>query len=130
MKEPIYTHQQFTLTCRATLNPKIASQLIQYMILEWIGPNGETLTNDSNITVGHQKTFYNESVQILTFESLRMTHGGLYTCRAKIVFPDSGILLNSSSEYHLSVLSKFMILCKLANYIIKLLFIFICKIKQ
>ena len=31
-------NQPFALTFRATLNPKIASQLIQYMVMEWIGP--------------------------------------------------------------------------------------------
>ena len=55
---------------------------------------------------------------------------GCIPVEPKLVFPDSGILFNSSSEYHLNVLSKFMILCKLANYIIKLFSIFICKIKQ
>ena len=106
--EPIY-NQPFALTCRATLNPKIASQLIQYMVMEWIGSDGKPLTNDSNMTAVYQKTFYSEAIQILVFNGLSMSHGGSYTCRAKIVFPDLGILFSTSSEYHLNVLSKYIV---------------------
>ena len=76
------------------------------MVMEWIGSDGKPLTNDSNITVGYQKMFYSEAIQILVFNGLRMSHGGSYTCRAKIDFPDIGILFSTSSEYHLNVLSK------------------------
>ena len=102
----------YTLTCQASFIPKIASQLIQYLVLEWTGPDGVSLSEENGVIIEQQQTRYSEATRSLTFHPLNMTHGGEYTCKASLLLPDTPLLpdtssaFNSSSSYNLNVLSK------------------------
>ena len=104
--EPMH-QKPFNLTCTASLNPKVASQLIQYMVLEWVGPSGESVANQDGITIEQQHILHNTITRSLTFHPLNMTHGGNYKCEAKLLLPNTEVF-NSSSLYHLNVLSKWI----------------------
>ena len=104
--EPEYL-ELFNLTCTASLDPKVASQLIQYMVLEWMGPSGESLADQDGITIEQQHILHNTTTRSLTFHPLNMTHGGNYKCEAKLLLQNTEVF-NSSSLYHLNVLSKWI----------------------
>ena len=89
----------YVLTCTASLYYRISSQLTQYLVVEWIGPDGLALTEEDGITVDHQYTHSRS----LNFHSLDVIHGGLYQCVAKLVIPNAGITYNSRAEYNLIV---------------------------
>ena len=104
-EEPIYM-QSFNLTCVASLHPKVASQLIRYLVLEWVGPDGETLNNvDNGILVSDQQTFYDTATRLLIFNSLNLTHGGDYVCNAKLILEET---FNATTLYHINILGKFL----------------------
>ena len=103
--KPVYM-EQYTLTCRATFIPKIASQLIPYLVLEWFGPDGIAMTEENGVTIEQQQNLYSEATRSLTFHPLNMTHGGSYTCEAKFVLQDLNSTISSTSQYNLNVLSK------------------------
>ena len=103
IEEPLLL-RHFNLTCEASLHPKVATQLIQYMVLEWVGPNEQSLGSD--VSVNDQQTFYDTATQSLLFSPLSFAHGGDYTCRANLVLPDSQGTLTTDVSYHLNVLSK------------------------
>ena len=104
--EPVYL-KPFNLTCRASLNPKVAPQLIQYMVLEWVGPNRESLADQDGITIEQQHILHNTTTRSLTFHPLNMTDGGNYKCEAKLLLQNT-VIFNSSSLYHLNVPSKWI----------------------
>lgn len=98
--------EPFTLTCRASFIAKIASQLLQYLTLEWVGPDGVSLSEENGVTVENQRNNLSEATRSLIFHPLNMTHRGTYKCKAKVILPDSSGTFNSTSQYHLNVLSK------------------------
>ena len=42
--EAIYLNP-FNMTCRASLNAKVASQLIQFLVLDWVMEDGGSVSN-------------------------------------------------------------------------------------
>lgn len=97
----------YILTCSASisnLNYRIPPQLTEYLVVEWIEPDGLVVTEENGITVEQQHT----STQSLIFHSLNATHGGLYQCVANLVIPNAGITYNSRDEYNLIVKSECM----------------------
>ena len=104
--EAIYS-EPFNMTCRATLNPKVASQLIQYMVVEWISVDGQSMSQDG-VTIEQQQTYSDTATRSLIFDRLKMAHGGDYKCVANVTLPDSAGSFNTSAEYHLNVLSKYL----------------------
>jgi len=94
----------YVLTCTASLHYRISSELTQYLVVEWIGPDGLALTEENGITVDHQHT----RSPSLNFHSLDAIHGGLYQCVAKLVIPNAGVTYNSRAEYNLIVKGKCM----------------------
>ena len=106
-EEPLYM-ETYTLTCTATFIPKIAPQLSPFLVLEWFGPDEVALTEGNSVTIEPQQNHYSKATRSLTFHPLNITHGGPYTCEAKFVLQNSSSTFNfnSTSQYHLNVLSK------------------------
>ena len=101
LSEPVHGHP-FMLSCVTYLQPKLTS-LSQYIVLEWVGPDGVSLTADNNITIGEQTTPTTSSLQ---FNTINLTHHGLYVCRASLNLPRRDITPTTSSELYLTVLGK------------------------
>ena len=104
-EEAIYS-EPFNMTCRATLNPKVASQLIQYMVVEWVSVDGRSISEEDGVTIEQQQTYSDTATRSLIFDSLEMGHRGDYKCVANLILPDSAGSFNTSAKYHLNVLSK------------------------
>ena len=103
--EAVYlTH--FNMTCRASLNPKVASQLIQFLVLDWVMENGTSVNEGDGVTIEKQHIFSNTTTRSLIFDPLNLTHGATYKCEAKLILPDSAGSFYESLLYHLTVLSK------------------------
>ena len=112
-EEAIYS-EPFNMTCRATLNPKVASQLIQYMMVEWVRVDGQSISEEDEVTIEQQQTYSDTATRSLIFDSMEMGHGGDYKCEANLILSDSAVSFNTSAEHHLNVLSK----CLHLNYCI------------
>ena len=106
-EEAIYS-EPFNMTCRATLNPKVASQLIQYMVVEWVRVDGQSISEEDGVTIEQQQTYTDTATRLLIFDSLEMAHGGDYKCEATLILPDSAGSFNTSAEQLLNVLSKYL----------------------
>ncbi|CAI8020956.1 hypothetical protein GBAR_LOCUS12479 [Geodia barretti] len=104
-EEAIYS-KPFQATCRASLQPRVAPYLTQYLTVEWMGAEGEYLTSGGAVTIEKQQTFSTAATKDLVFNPLNMTHGGNYSCEAKVVLPDSAGSFNTTHQYHLNVISE------------------------
>lgn len=105
LTESVYL-EPYTLTCQASFIPKIASQLIQYVVLEWTGPDGVLLNEENGVTIEQQQIGHTKATRSLSFHPLNMTHGGIYKCKATLSLPDTGGAFDSKSQRNLNVLSK------------------------
>ena len=76
--------ETYTLNCTAVIatglpgNPTVS--------LDWLGPSGAAVDSGDGINVGTQGT---TNTRTLTFNSVRLTHAGTYTCRATLSTPDA-----------------------------------------
>ena len=85
----------------------VAAHLIQYMTVEWVGADGQTIRQEhGDVVVEEQNIVDNRVTRSVFFNSLRMAHGGNYVCRAKLTLPGSAGVFQSIQEYRLSVLSE------------------------
>ena len=91
----------FTMTCEASLKPSVAFHLIQYLMIEWVRDDGQTISQE---IIGPQKNFSSSVRQSLNFNQLSLSHAGNYTCEAKLILPDE--LFITSVQYQLNVLSE------------------------
>ena len=91
----------FNVTCRA----KVASQLIQFLVLDWVMEDGGSVSQIDGVTIEKQHVFSDTMTQSLVFDPLNVTHGATYKCEAKLILPDSAGSFNTSLPYHLTVLS-------------------------
>ena len=99
--------ETFAVTCRASLEPVVAAHLIQYMTVEWVRTDGQTIRQEyGDIFVEEQNIVGNDVTRSVFFYSLKMAHGGNYMCMAKVTLPGSAGAFRSIQEYRLSVLSK------------------------
>ena len=98
----------FNMTCRASFNPKVTSQLIYYLVLDWVRVDGEDINQLDGVTIGEQQfsTDRETSTRDLVFASLVMAHGGDYRCEAKLILPDNAGSFNTTLDYHLNVFGK------------------------
>lgn len=103
--EPLYK-KQYNLSCRATFSEKIDSQLIQYLVLKWTGPDGVDLNKENDVIISQQLNFHSEATRSLTFHPLRMNHGGSYKCEAKLLLPDTSNIFNTTCQHYITVLGK------------------------
>ena len=90
----------FNVTCRASLSAK----LIQFLVLDWVMEEGESVSQIDGVTIDEQH-FSDTMTQSLVFDPLNITHGATYKCEAKLILPDSAGSFNTSLPYHLTVLS-------------------------
>ena len=81
----------------------VVENLIQPPSVTWIGPGvGQTDVEEIGPMVSGAVT-----TLTLSFNSLRTSHGGQYTCRAVLDIPIAGVTqLASSSFFNLTVHSK------------------------
>ena len=98
----------FNITCKASLNPKLAEQLIGFVKLEWVY-NTSQVSGDG-VTVEQQYTSQSSTSLSLIFNPLNMSHGGNYVCKAELMLPDSPQSFHTTELYHLNVLSKLIII--------------------
>ena len=67
----------------------------------WLGPDNQTLSNGSGITVGVPIRANSTVTFVLQFSPLRVSHQGEYTCQASI--QSSGRLIAVYSAFELTV---------------------------
>ena len=67
----------------------------------WLGPDNQTLSNGSGITVGVPIRTDSTVTFVLQFSPLRVSHQGEYTCQASVQF--SGRLIAVYSAFELTV---------------------------
>ena len=90
-----------TLSCTTTIaaglpgNPSVS--------LNWFGPSGTAVTSGSGITLGTQATQGTTTTLTLTFNPVRVTHAGGYTCQATLPTPDAP---TGNSTSNVSVIGK------------------------
>ena len=114
-EQAVYLNQ-FSLTCNASLNPKVASHLIRYLVLDWVGADGQSVSEVDGVTIGEQQ-FYslsntsNTTTRDLVFDPLVMAHGGDYRCEAKLILPDNAGSFNTTLDYHINVMSMYYTPC-------------------
>ena len=95
------------MTCVASFHPKVASQLVRYLVLEWVGPDGETLgSGNDNIVVRNQQTLYDTVARSLNIKSVNVSDSGNYTCEAKLQLPNSGQTFTATASYSVVARSK------------------------
>ena len=116
-EEAIYS-KPFQATCRASLQPRVAPYLTQYLTVEWMGAEGEYLTSGGAVTIEKQQTSSTAATKDLVFNPLNMTHGGNYVCEAKVVLPDSAGSFNTTHQYHLNVISEVVRVFRTLNLLI------------
>ena len=94
------------MTCRASLSAKVASQLIQFLVLDWVMEDGGSVSNIQGVKIEPQRIFIDTTTRSLVFDSLNITHEASYKCEAKLILPDFESF-NTSMLYHLNVLSAY-----------------------
>ena len=69
--------QAYNLTCTVTLD------VTGPATIEWLSPNGSTVSNSSSVTVKNTMMVNDSAYEMtLVFSRLYTSHGGQYTCRA------------------------------------------------
>ena len=89
--------EMYTLSCTAT----VVEDLVVVPILQWKYSNGSVVNSGSSFTLSAMITSGNATTYNLTFNPLRTSHGGEYTCRAIINISSisiSGLSSSQSSE--------------------------------
>ena len=76
------------MTCRASLNAKVASQLTQFLVLDWVMEDGGSVRNIQGVTIEPQRIFIDTTTRSLVFDPLNSTHEASYKCEAKLILPD------------------------------------------
>ena len=81
------TRQPYSLTCTV--------QVVQYLAaipnVTWLDPDGSSLQNRNDITVGQPVRNGNITTLRLTVDQLAQSHAGSYTCRACISIDEAAI---------------------------------------
>ena len=90
---------------------------MQYAHLEWVGPDGEVLTNNGSITITEKKEivedengFRNNLTSTLMFNPVMFHHEGEYTCRSKIDFPNRKTIIYNQISTRIQVVGKNIIM--------------------
>ena len=93
--------QAHTLTCITT----VVENLIVEPTLEWLASD-RNIVGDNDITVGPPITTGTNTTLTLTFDPLHTSHGGRYTCRARINIPAISIVNSNEVSDVVVVQSK------------------------
>ena len=98
-----YEGEIIILSCTGNTVPlKATAQLAPYLSVEWVGPTGTIMTNESDITVNPQYQFLHGIVRTLTISGTKYSNTGVYSCVATLSGNDS----HSAEDYYLTVKSK------------------------
>ena len=90
----------FEIICVATfLHSKVASQLVPYLELEWVGPDGHILGDGDDIFVEEQSNSPDIAIRSLKFKSLIWSQLGNYTCEAKPHLPNTRQIFFTYTSY-------------------------------
>ena len=93
-----FTGQHHTLNCFASTEDYVVGVLT----LNWV-----FIDSISGVTEGHQIDASSTTARrSLTFNPVRSSHAGQYTCRAQIVIPQADVSLTSNAQQIVSVQSK------------------------
>ena len=93
-----FAGQRHTLNCFASTEDYV----VVVPVLNWVSIDGI-----SGITEGQQIEPSNTTARrSLTFNPVRSSHAGQYTCRAQIIIPQADINLTSNAQQTVSVQSK------------------------
>lgn len=95
-----------TLTCTVELRGKLNAHLMQYIKMEWLGPQGVSLTTSNGITIGTQIFSSERTTLDLFFDPLSTDHGGLYRCIVSISIPSLTPYFQREIRYGMVVTSK------------------------
>ena len=98
--------EPFQATCTGSLQPSVAIHLLQYLTVDWIGTNGESLNLQEGMKIEQEEIGSNYVSKTLVFDPLRMPHGGDYTCEANVILPNSSGSFNMTIQHHINVLSE------------------------
>ena len=90
--DSVMAGEPLTLTCSATIQEGISGT----PTFTW-SRDGDALPDDVN-----------DAPPLLTFPSLRTSHGGRYTCTARLSIPEAGVDVSGTNSANVSVQS---ILC-------------------
>ena len=97
-----YPHEIY---CEVDTDEVVNSDLVN---ITWIGPDNNTVVNDSRIIVTTTNSFENNHTSTLQFLNLIEDDKGLYTCLVAI----SGNTVNVSDSEELSVSSKLLLVAQ------------------
>ena len=105
---PSTAGMEHTLTCRVTS----AENLFSSPDVVWMYSNGTeesptVIDSEDAITVGQAVTEGSVTTSILTFNPLRTSHGGMYTCMANISIPEASVAITNDASATVNVQSKF-----------------------
>ena len=98
--------KEVTLTNTVELRGKLNAHLLQYMKLEWLGPQGVSMTTSNGITIGTQALTSERTTLDLFFDPLSTDHGGLYRCIVSISIPSLDPYFRKELRYQMTVISK------------------------
>ena len=98
----------YTLTCTAT----VIENLVVPPTVEWL-IGGQSVSNSNGIIVEPTEVSGVNSSRVLRISTLRSSHGGQYTCRARINIPEADLLVDGSQERDVSVQCKLILTRKL-----------------
>ena len=65
--------------------------------LQWQNSSGQEIVNGEGITVGEVQQTDTTAILVLTFDPVRTSHGGQYSCQGTLESPP-GLLMNTSEQ--------------------------------
>ena len=99
--------QAHILTCTAT----VVENLVVEPTLEWLDTDRHVV-GDNDISVGSSVTTGTNTTLTLTFDPLHTSHGGRYTCRARINIPAISFSNSNEANSDVNVQSKSVNMCE------------------
>ena len=88
----------YSLTCDVSLS----QNLRQSPVIEWVGPDGNTIDNTTLRDVSLNSSSPS-AIMTLLFNPLRTSHRGMYWCRATLTDMDASIMIMNTSSVTVSV---------------------------
>ena len=95
----------FTVLCSVTIPHGVTTE----PQIVWLSPEGNVLTSEGDVTVGHQPIIGNPSrltTYIMQFSPLMTSHAGTYTCLVTLTSPFGTIEVSTARSENVSVQSK------------------------
>ena len=100
---PSTAGMEHTLICIVTS----AENLFSSPDVVWTYSNGTIIDSGDGITVGQAVTEGSGTTSILSYNLLRTSHGGMYTCMADISIPEASVAVTNDASATVNVQRKF-----------------------